>query len=70
MNTPNNRQELLEAIAELGNRFPNWRLGQLVANLATSAGKLESSAIWDLEDEAALMAARRLLESREPSTIR
>ena len=29
--------QLLEAVAELRTLFPDWRLGQLVANLVTAA---------------------------------
>ena len=59
------RTELLQAIAELSELHPDWRLGQMLANLAMSAGKTEETAIWDLEDNEALSAARRLLERRE-----
>lgn len=56
------RQELLAALAELGELFPDWRLGQTLANLAMAAGRTDSGAVWDLEDHEALAAARRLLE--------
>jgi hypothetical protein len=52
---------LLEAIARLRQLFPEWRLGQLVANLTTAAGCQEAEAIWDVEDEVLLAAARRLI---------
>jgi hypothetical protein len=51
-------------IAELDEAFPEWRLGQLLCNLATSAGKLDAGAVWDLEDDEAIPAARRLLQRR------
>jgi len=53
--------ELLEAMSELRVLFPDWRMGQLVANLATSAGA-KDGAIWDIEDDQLLLAARRLIE--------
>jgi hypothetical protein len=56
------RAELLNALSELGGLFPEWRLGQTLANLAMAAGHGESSAVWDLEDSEALTAARRLIE--------
>jgi hypothetical protein len=56
------RDELLNTLAELGRQFPDWRLGQTLANLAMAAGHPESDAIWDLEDSEALSAARRLIE--------
>jgi hypothetical protein len=48
------RAELLAAIAELCQRYPQWRLGQLIANLAGWADQ----EIWDVEDEQLLQAAR------------
>ena len=56
------RDELLSALAELGEQHPEWRLGQTMANLAMAAGRTEAGAIWDLEDGEALAAAQRLLE--------
>jgi len=55
-------EELLEAMSDLRALFPNWRMGQLVANLVTAAGGTEASAIWDVEDQQLLAAARRLIE--------
>jgi hypothetical protein len=58
------RAELLSALAELGRLYPNWRMGQMLANLAMTAGHLDSGAVWDLEDDEALAAARDLLKAR------
>jgi hypothetical protein len=58
------RSELLAALAELGRLRPDWRLGQTMANLAMTAGLLESGAVWDLEDAEALAAARLLIEQQ------
>jgi hypothetical protein len=52
------RVELLEAIAELGKRYPDWRLGQLIANVSGWADQ----DIWDAEDEQLFHAARRHLQ--------
>jgi len=52
--------ELVEALAELRILFPEWRVGQMIANLALAAGR--DGAIWDVEDEELLIAARRLIE--------
>jgi hypothetical protein len=54
--------ELLGALAELRALFPDWRFGQLVANVTTVAGATEAGAIWDIQDEALLTAARRLID--------
>jgi hypothetical protein len=52
------RVDLLEALAELCRRYPHWRLGQLVANVAGWADQ----EIWDVEDEQLLAAARSHLQ--------
>lgn len=57
------RAELLAAIGELCQRYPQWRLGQLVANVAGWADK----DIWDVEDEHLLEAARLHLDQVAPS---
>ncbi len=70
------RLELLATLSQLSQLRPEWRLGQTLANLAITAGRLDPGGVWDLEDEEALAAARTLieqyseLESRvaEPST--
>jgi hypothetical protein len=56
------RAELLAALSQLGRLRPEWRLGQTLANVAMTAGRLEPGGVWDLEDEEALAAAKRLLE--------
>ncbi len=71
MTTEETRAELLGALTELGRVYPDWRLGQTLSNLAMAAGRLDAGAVWDLEDDEALEAARRLLASRaEPSATR
>jgi hypothetical protein len=55
------RQELLAALAQLSRIQPEWRLGQMMANLAMTAGRMEPSGVWDLEDEEALEAAKTLI---------
>jgi hypothetical protein len=59
--TERTRAELLAALTRLGQLRPEWRLGQTLANLATTAGRLDSGGVWDLEDEEALEAARTLI---------
>ncbi len=56
------RGELYQALSELHALFPDWRFGQLVANLATAAGETDPGALWELEDDQLLAAARRLIE--------
>lgn len=54
--------QLIGAIAELRLLFPDWRLGQLVANLTLAAGRDQEGGVWEVEDEQLLAAARRLIE--------
>ena len=56
------RADLLATIAELSQRYPDWRLGQLVANVAGWADQ----EIWDVEDEQLLAAARSHLSQLTP----
>jgi hypothetical protein len=63
MSNEETRAELLEALGELGHAHPNWRPGQALSNLAMAAGRLDGGGVWDLEDDEALAAARRLLRS-------
>jgi hypothetical protein len=55
------REALLEALTELGQIRPEWRMGQTLANLAMTAGRLDAGAVWDLEDDEALAAARKII---------
>jgi hypothetical protein len=62
MNTQS-RADLLAVIAQLWERYPNWRFGQLVANVAGWADQ----EIWDVEDQQLLESVRQHLEQLEPS---
>jgi hypothetical protein len=52
--TDPNRTELFAALAELARRYPHWRVGQLIANVAGWA----DAEVWDAEDAQLLAAAR------------
>jgi hypothetical protein len=58
------RAELLAAITELCEKYPDWRLGQLVANVAGWADR----EIWDVEDDDLLESARLHLQHSALST--
>jgi hypothetical protein len=58
MNDPT-RSELMEALGELARRYPHWRFGQLVANVAGWA----DAEIWDIEDEQLHAAAQAHIDS-------
>jgi hypothetical protein len=46
------RVELLDALSELRRRYPDWRLGQLISNVA---GWTDQN-VWDIEDDELLAA--------------
>jgi hypothetical protein len=56
------RAELLTAIEQLCERYPHWRLAQLVANVVGWADQ----ETWDVEDQQLLAAARLHLSQLEP----
>jgi len=58
------RRDVLQALAELSVEFPEWRLGQMIANLAVVARGATCEAIWDVEDEELLAAVHRHLDNR------
>jgi hypothetical protein len=60
------RAELFATIAALSRRYPDRRLGQLLANVAGWADQ----EIWDIEDEQLLEAARVHMQqlTRMPAT--
>jgi hypothetical protein len=53
------RTELFSALADLSRRYPHWRIGQLLANVAGWA----DAEIWDAEDDQLLAAIRAHLGS-------
>jgi hypothetical protein len=56
--------DLLQTLAELSRRYPEWRFGQLVANVAGWADRN----VWDVEDIHLLEAARLHLDQLTPTT--
>jgi hypothetical protein len=52
--------ELFEALAALCREYPDWRLGQMVANVAGWADQ----ELWDVEDPQLVAPARAHLDSR------
>ena len=60
----NERAEVFAALAELARRYPHWRIGQSVANVA---GWVDAE-IWDAEDAELLAAAREHLEMSAPTS--
>ncbi len=54
--------DLIVALSELRVIFPEWRMGQLIANLVQATGGADTGAIWEIDDDQLLVAARRLIE--------
>lgn len=55
------RRELLKALEELGQKYPEMRFGQLILFVARSACGAAGSAVYDIEDEELLREARSAL---------
>lgn len=51
------KAELVALLLELSQQYPDWRFGQMVANVADWADQN----VWDVDDEALLEAAREHL---------
>ena len=64
--TPAERTELLTALAEMSRRYPDWRFGQLVANIAGWADQ-DICDVEDVEDQKLLEARRAQMESNRAS---
>jgi len=52
--------ELWKSLVELRRLYPQWRLGQLIANLAGWADQ----DVWEVEDEKLLAAAQQHLRQK------
>jgi hypothetical protein len=55
------RSHLLRALEELSEACPEYRFGQMIANLAMLARGDAEGAIWEMEDMELLAAARKHL---------
>jgi hypothetical protein len=62
------RQEALQLLAALSEAAPDVRLGQLIVNLSSLARGLSPEAVWDMEDEELIVAARKHLEMWQART--
>jgi len=61
--TPSGRHELLRLIEEMSDGYPEFRLGQLIANLAFWARGDQEGAVWNVEDEELMAAAREQIRN-------
>jgi hypothetical protein len=57
------RRQILKVLEALSDEYPDMRFGQLVINVSNWAEQAPD-ALWDLEDEQLLDAARRHLARR------
>ncbi|MBW3539452.1 MAG: hypothetical protein KY476_04210 [Planctomycetes bacterium] len=55
------RREVLQVLGELSEHCPDMRCGQLIVNLSVVARGATAEAVWDMEDDELLAAARREL---------
>jgi DNA phosphorothioation-dependent restriction protein DptG len=60
------RCELLQALEALSRLYPDMRFGQLLVNVANWAAR-NPDAVWDVEDEQLLDAAKKHLARRTQS---
>jgi hypothetical protein len=59
------KREVLSLLSEMIEHCPDVRLGQLMVNLSSIARGPEPEAIWDVEDDELLAAAKSHLEDFE-----
>ena len=62
------RRQILKLLETTNERYPEWRFGQMVANIAAWArqpSEPNDSGVWDVEDEEFLAALRAHLERLE-----
>jgi hypothetical protein len=55
------RKDVLSLLEELSKTCPEYRLGQMIANLTMLARGDVEGGLWDIEDEELLAAARKHL---------
>ena len=57
-------EELIEVLSAMRKRYPEWRIGQLVANVALWARGAAVESIWDMTDDEFIEAAKHHLNLR------
>ena len=65
---PAERLELLRLIEEMSEGYPEFRLGQLIANLAFWARGDQEGAVWNVEDPELMAAAREQIHDAKRRT--
>jgi len=64
MRDPGRIDEILQLVRALWNKYPDWRLGQLLLNAHTAVGGSEDA--YEMEDPALEEGLRRLLGGGAP----
>ena len=64
--TSDSARQVVDVIRQLRQMHPDWRLGQLVANIAMAARGPTGSAVWDVEDAEFVAAAIEHLRFNQP----
>lgn len=62
------RQEILRLLAQLSELAPDYRFGQMIANLSYIAIGPTNEAIWDMEDDQLLAAIKKHIDSLSKRT--
>ena len=65
MNVTQDTERLLDAIRRMKSAYPDWRIGQLVANVASMKLGFKVESIWDIEDHEFIAAIDDHLAERE-----
>ena len=58
------RQEIVTMLTQLSDRDPDWRFGQMAANVSFWAKGPTVEAMWDVEDEEFLAAITKHLSGK------
>lgn len=64
MSKPDHISDVLQAIETIWRRHPDWRLGQLICNLAAWADPTQNI-VWDVEDDVLVAEVEKHLEHQE-----
>jgi hypothetical protein len=57
--------ELISTLKQLRQRYPSWRFGQMIENVAAWAGTDKPGSVGEISDKALLQAARNHLKQFE-----
>ncbi len=67
MRDPNRITEVLEQIEKIWRLHPDWRLGQLLSNLAAWNNPTAREAVWDIEDDVLITEIQKhITQSKHP----